>query len=106
MAEVAAAQTALVTGASRGIGRELAIGLSRAGLDVALLARDERLLESTADEVRAAGRRAVVLTADVTDEPGPTHDEVAERMSANLCRCAAYAHIVPAVQQAAGEVLR
>ncbi|PYF99787.1 Short-chain dehydrogenase [Georgenia satyanarayanai] len=67
MAEVAAAQTALVTGASRGIGRELAIGLSRAGLDVALLARDERLLESTAEEVRAAGRRAVVLTADVTD---------------------------------------
>ncbi|MBD8063768.1 SDR family NAD(P)-dependent oxidoreductase [Oceanitalea stevensii] len=67
MAEVAAAQTALVTGASRGIGRELAIGLARAGLDVALLARDERLLESTAEEVRAAGRRAVVLTADVTD---------------------------------------
>ncbi len=67
MAEVAAAQTALVTGASRGIGRELAIGLARAGLDVALLARDARLLEATAEEVRAAGRRAVVLTADVTD---------------------------------------
>ncbi|WP_324653097.1 SDR family NAD(P)-dependent oxidoreductase [Georgenia sp. H159] len=67
MAEVPAAQTALVTGASRGIGRELAIGLARAGLDVALLARDERLLVSTAEEVEAAGRRAVVLTADVTD---------------------------------------
>lgn len=67
MAEVAAARTALVTGASRGIGRELAVGLAQAGLDVALVARDERLLEETAEQVQVAGRRAVVLTADVTD---------------------------------------
>lgn len=66
-ADVPPARTALVTGASRGIGRMLAVGLAQAGLDVALLARDERLLESTAEEVTAAGRRAVVLTADVTD---------------------------------------
>ncbi|OZM71640.1 (2Fe-2S)-binding protein [Amycolatopsis antarctica] len=31
---------------------------------------------------------------------GLTHDEVAERMSGNLCRCGAYAHIVPAIQEA------
>lgn len=68
MAEVPAARTALVTGASRGIGRALAVGLAREGLDVALLARDERLLEETAGQVRAAGARAVVLAADVTDE--------------------------------------
>ncbi len=77
MAEVPAAQTALVTGASRGIGRQLAIGLARAGLDLALLARDEVLLRSTAEEVEAAGRRAVVLTADVTDD-GAVRAAVAE----------------------------
>jgi xanthine dehydrogenase YagT iron-sulfur-binding subunit len=41
-------------------------------------------------------------TADLTTEPGLTHDEVAERMSGNLCRCGAYANIVPAIQQAGG----
>jgi len=42
------------------------------------------------------------VTADLTPEEALTHDEVAERMSGNLCRCAAYVNIVPAVQQAAG----
>ena len=42
------------------------------------------------------------LTADVTADTALTHDEVAERMSGNLCRCAAYVNIVPAVQQAGG----
>ena len=41
-------------------------------------------------------------TADLTGEVELTHDEVAERMSGNLCRCAAYVNIVPAVQQAGG----
>ncbi|MGY1771313.1 2Fe-2S iron-sulfur cluster-binding protein [Blastococcus sp. SYSU D00813] len=41
-------------------------------------------------------------SADLTAEPRLTHDEVAERMSGNLCRCGAYANIVPAVQQAGG----
>ncbi|MCF4123275.1 SDR family oxidoreductase [Antribacter sp. KLBMP9083] len=63
---VPAARTALVTGASRGIGRAVALGLARAGLDVALLARDEARLAEVADEIRALGRAAVVLTADVT----------------------------------------
>lgn len=60
-------RTALVTGASRGIGRALALGLARAGADVAVSARDEALLESLAKEVGELGRRAVVLPADVTD---------------------------------------
>ena len=42
------------------------------------------------------------VTEDLTAEPELTHDEVAERMSGNLCRCAAYVNIVPAVQQAGG----
>ena len=39
-------------------------------------------------------------TADLTAEPELSHAEVAERMSGNLCRCGAYANIVPAIQQA------
>jgi len=41
-------------------------------------------------------------TADLTGDVELSHDEVAERMSGNLCRCAAYVNIVPAVQQAGG----
>jgi NAD(P)-dependent dehydrogenase (short-subunit alcohol dehydrogenase family) len=60
-------RTALVTGASRGIGRAIAVGLARAGADVALSARDEALLGEVRGEVEALGRKAVVLPADVTD---------------------------------------
>ena len=60
-------RTALVTGASRGIGRAIAVGLARAGADVALSARDEARLEEVRAEIAALGRRAVVLPADVTD---------------------------------------
>jgi xanthine dehydrogenase YagT iron-sulfur-binding subunit len=41
------------------------------------------------------------VTEDLTADPQLTHDEVAERMSGNLCRCGAYVNIVPAVQDAA-----
>jgi NAD(P)-dependent dehydrogenase (short-subunit alcohol dehydrogenase family) len=60
-------RTALVTGASRGIGRAIALGLARAGADVAVSARDEGLLEQVRAEVEALGRKAFVLPADVTD---------------------------------------
>ena len=60
-------RTALVTGASRGIGRAIAVGLARAGADLALSARDEGLLRDVQDEVEGMGRKAVVLPADVTD---------------------------------------
>ena len=60
-------KNALVTGASRGIGREVALGLAAAGADVALSARDEGRLKEVAAAVEALGRRAVVLPADVTD---------------------------------------
>lgn len=77
MAErVAASRTALVTGASRGIGREVALGLARAGLDVALLARDADRLAEVAGEVRGLGRTAVALPCDVTD-PVAVADAVA-----------------------------
>jgi 2-deoxy-D-gluconate 3-dehydrogenase len=58
---------ALVTGASRGIGRGIAVAYAAAGADVALLARNADLLAEVADEIEALGRRAVIATADVLD---------------------------------------
>lgn len=60
-------KTALVTGASRGIGRAIAIGFARAGADVAVNARTADALGDTAAAIEALGRRAVVVPADVTD---------------------------------------
>lgn len=65
-------QVALVTGASRGIGAAIAVAMAHAGADIALLARDEGLLEQVADQVRSLGRRALVLPCDVTDPAGVT----------------------------------
>jgi 2-deoxy-D-gluconate 3-dehydrogenase len=62
-----AGRTALVTGASRGIGRAVAEAYAAAGADVALLARDAERLDEVAKVVANRGRRAVVLVADVTD---------------------------------------
>lgn len=61
------ARTALVTGASRGIGRHLALGLAEAGLDLALIARDEERLGEVAALARARGATVTVHTGDVTD---------------------------------------
>ncbi|MEJ8569965.1 SDR family oxidoreductase [Microbaculum marinum] len=61
-------RTALVTGAGRGIGRACALALARSGADVALMSRSRDELESLASEVKATGRRAHVLVADVCDK--------------------------------------
>ncbi len=62
-----AGKRALVTGASRGIGRAIAIAYATEGADVALLARDAVKLGEVAAEIDALGRRALVLPCDVTD---------------------------------------
>jgi NAD(P)-dependent dehydrogenase (short-subunit alcohol dehydrogenase family) len=49
---------ALVTGASRGIGRSIAIALAAAGADVAVSARPSKALDAVAEEVTALGRVA------------------------------------------------
>ena len=67
---------ALVTGASRGIGRAVAEKYASAGADVAVLARDESLLREVAQVVESYGRKAVVVTADVTDADA-VHKQVA-----------------------------
>ncbi len=61
-------KTALVTGASRGIGRAIAVAYAEAGADVAILARDAERLAEVAAAVESAGSRVVVLVADVTQQ--------------------------------------
>jgi NAD(P)-dependent dehydrogenase (short-subunit alcohol dehydrogenase family) len=59
-------RVAFVTGAGRGIGRVLALGLAEAGADVVCVARTQVEIESTAQAIRELGRRAIAVTADVT----------------------------------------
>jgi len=60
-------RVALVTGAGRGIGEGIALGLAEAGADLALVSRTQSELERVAEAVRALGRRAVVVPCDVGD---------------------------------------
>ncbi len=59
-------KSAFVTGASRGIGRSVAVSLAQAGADVALVGRDTAALDETLAAVKGAGKRALALKADVT----------------------------------------
>jgi NAD(P)-dependent dehydrogenase (short-subunit alcohol dehydrogenase family) len=60
-------KVAIVTGASRGIGRAIALGFAEAGADVALAARSEGDLETLAKEIDGVGRRALVIPTDVRE---------------------------------------
>ena len=70
---------AFVTGASRGIGRVIAVALADAGADVALVARSADGLAETAATIVAAGRKACVLPTDVT-----SYDAVADAAAAAI----------------------
>ena len=61
-------KSALVTGASSGLGRATAISLARAGADVALVARSAEELESAKEEVSKTGCRALTLPTDLARE--------------------------------------
>ena len=60
-------RAAVVTGAGRGIGAATAVALAQAGADVLISARTEDQLAAVARQVEAAGRRAVVVPADLSD---------------------------------------
>ena len=60
-------QTALVTGAARGLGSSISLALAHAGADVALGVRNPRSGQDVADRIQALGRRVIVVPMDVTD---------------------------------------
>ncbi|KAA0550438.1 glucose 1-dehydrogenase [Bacillus sp. BGMRC 2118] len=59
-------KVAVVTGAGRGIGKAIAIGLAEAGADVVLLSRTEEDLKLVASEIEKLGRKALFIPTDVT----------------------------------------
>ena len=63
-------KVALVTGASRGIGEQVALLLARDGADVALCSTEPQGCEQTASAIRALGRRAVAVQADIGTPEG------------------------------------
>ena len=60
-------KVAIVTGAGRGLGRQMALALAEAGADVVCAARSLDQIERTAADIRALGRRAVAQTTDVRE---------------------------------------
>jgi NAD(P)-dependent dehydrogenase (short-subunit alcohol dehydrogenase family) len=60
-------RSALVTGAGRGIGRAIAIGLAEAGADICVTSRSGTELASACEQITALGRRATAVTADLLD---------------------------------------
>jgi len=59
---------ALITGASRGLGKAMALALGEAGAGIALVGRDRQALEATATQLASSGVRGEVFTADVSVE--------------------------------------
>jgi gluconate 5-dehydrogenase len=59
-----------ITGGSRGLGREMALALADAGADVVLTGRDPSSLAEAAEAIRALGRQAVPIAADMSDPAG------------------------------------
>lgn len=59
-------KVAIVTGASRGLGKHMSLHMARAGADIVAAARTVADIEQTAAEVKALGRRAIAIATDVT----------------------------------------
>lgn len=75
-------KTAIVTGASKGIGRAIAMRLAQEGMDLAIVARSAALLQSLAGEIQTAGRSVAVFAMDLRDAaiPGRIVEQVMARM--------------------------
>ena len=79
-------KTALVTGASKGLGKAMAMALAQEGASVALVSRDESKLNEVAKGIHASGGRAEVIVADVGDETHVTRvrDEFTAKLGGKL----------------------
>lgn len=86
-------QRVLITGGGRGLGAETARRLADDGAAVGLLARSKAELDSTAEEISAAGARALVLPCDVLDRP---------RLQESVAKFRAWAGGIDALVCAAG----
>ena len=62
-------KTAVVTGASRGIGRAIALGLARAGADVIVVGSTQENAMGTFEEIKAFGRRSSAIGCDQSRAP-------------------------------------
>jgi len=87
-------RVALITGASRGIGRAIALRLARAGAVTILAARTEQDLSVIVDTIRASGGKALAVPTDVTDD-----QQLATLVSTTLAR---FGHIDILVNNAGG----
>lgn len=68
MTQTLLGKTALITGASKGLGKAMALALAKVGAGIALVSRDGARLNDVAAEIRNGGGNASVFVADVTDE--------------------------------------
>jgi len=68
MAKQLASKVAIVTGASRGIGRAISVALAQEAATVVLAARSIRKLQETADKVTEAGGKAKIVVTELTEE--------------------------------------
>jgi NAD(P)-dependent dehydrogenase (short-subunit alcohol dehydrogenase family) len=82
-------RTALITGASKGLGKAMALSLAEAGASVALMSRDETRLNEVAAQIRNKGGCATVFVADVTDEA-----QVERMRDAFVANCGGNLHIL------------
>lgn len=79
-------KVALVTGASRGLGRSIAVGLAEAGAKIVITSRNLSALEDTSAEIQRAGGTAIPLVLDVSDVSGMTGQmsDLAAQLSGGL----------------------
>jgi 2-deoxy-D-gluconate 3-dehydrogenase len=75
-------QKAVVTGAGRGIGKAIALGLAEAGADVGVVSRTISELEAVAVQIKGLGRQAVARSSDLTQTGGvqPLVEELSEQI--------------------------
>ena len=73
-------QVAVVTGAGRGLGAAMALAFAEAGADVVIASRTQSQLEEVAEHIKAAGRRAHIVVADLA------HPEDTAKLAAEASR--------------------